>query len=68
MIVLKLKEAETERTFIDYPSAKKNSSLLVKIRKRHCSTPSKKCSEMCHIYDILIIGFATLDLAHLGGK
>ena len=48
IIVLKLKEAETERTFIDYPSANKNWSPLVK-RKRHYSTRPKKRSEMCHI-------------------
>ena len=48
IIDLKLKEAETERTCIEYPSANKNSSLLVN-RKRHCSTWPKKRSEMCDI-------------------
>ena len=48
IIVLKLKEAETERSFIEYPSANKNLSLLVN-RKRHCSSRPEKHSEKCHI-------------------
>ena len=42
IIVLQLKEAETEKTFIVYPSANKNSS-------PHCSSRPEKDSEMYYI-------------------
>ena len=65
IIVLQLKKAETERTFIVHPSANKirpfllTENAIVRLGLRN----AQKCAIL-----VPIIGFATLGPAHLGEK